>query len=74
MLAGLVLVEHRSDRRGVVREQAAQLRAVAAIAYACDLTVLVVAMFLFSSDPGWVTYLIAMVVIITGAFRFGTVG
>jgi len=49
-------------------------RGIAAISYACDLTVLVVAMFLFSSDPGWVTYLIAMVVIITGAFRFGTIG
>jgi len=49
-------------------------RTIAATAYACDLTVLVIAMFLFSSDPGWVTYLIAMVVIITGAFRFGTIG
>jgi signal transduction histidine kinase len=49
-------------------------RGIAAVSFAGDLTVLVAAMFLFSSDPGWVTYLIAMVVIITGAFRFGTVG
>ena len=65
-----VLVLRASERAASLEEQ----RTIAAIAYACDLTVLVVAMFLFSSDPGWVTYLIAMVVIITGAFRFGTVG
>ena len=49
-------------------------RRIAAISFGCDLTVLVIALFLFSSDPAWVTYLIAMVVIITGAFRFGAVG
>ena len=49
-------------------------RKIAAISYGCDLTVLVIALFLFSSDPAWVTYLVAMVVIITGAFRFGSVG
>ena len=51
-----------------------QHRGIAAVSFACDLTVLVVALFLFSSDPGWITYLVATVVIITGAFRFGTVG
>ena len=51
-----------------------QHRGIAAISFACDLTVLVVALFLFSSDPGWITYLVATVVIITGAFRFGSVG
>jgi two-component system sensor histidine kinase KdpD len=51
-----------------------QHRRVAAIAFACDTSALLVAMFLFSSDPGWITYLIATVVIIIGAFRFGTVG
>jgi len=49
-------------------------RRIAAISFGCDLTVLVIALFLFSSDPAWITYLIAMVVIITGAFRFGSVG
>ncbi|MEA2662458.1 MAG: hypothetical protein QOH08_2030 [Chloroflexota bacterium] len=49
-------------------------RRIAAISFACDLSVLVIALFLFSSDPGWITYLIALVVVITGAFRFGTVG
>ena len=49
-------------------------RGIAALSFGCDLAVLVIAMFLFSSDPGWSTYLIATVVIITGAFRFGTIG
>jgi K+-sensing histidine kinase KdpD len=49
-------------------------RKIAAISFACDLTVLVTALFLFSNDPGWVTYIIALVVVMTGAFRFGTVG
>ncbi len=49
-------------------------RRIAAISFGCDLTVLVTALFLFSSDPAWITYLIAMVVIITGAFRFGSAG
>jgi len=49
-------------------------RRIAAISFGCDLAVLVIALFLFSSDPGWITYLIAMVVIITGAFRFGSAG
>jgi signal transduction histidine kinase len=51
-----------------------QHRRIAAISFACDLAVLVGAMFLFSSDPDWITYLVATVVIITGAFRFGAIG
>ncbi|HEV2249003.1 MAG TPA: ATP-binding protein [Candidatus Limnocylindria bacterium] len=49
-------------------------RRIAALSFACDLTVLVIALFLFSNDPGWVTFIIAIVVVMTGAFRFGTVG
>ena len=49
-------------------------RRIAAASFACDLAVLVLALFLFSKDPGWVTYLIALLVIVTGAFRFGSVG
>jgi signal transduction histidine kinase len=49
-------------------------RRIASLSFACDLGVLVIAMFLFSSDPGWTTYVIGLVVIITGAFRFGSVG
>ena len=61
----------RASRRAMSLERH---RRIAAISFGCDLGVLVLAMFLFSSDPGWLTYLIATVVIITGAFRFGTVG
>lgn len=49
-------------------------RRVALLSFGCDLAVLVIAMFLFSNDPGWSTFLLAMVVTITGAFRFGTFG
>lgn len=49
-------------------------RGIAAFSFGCDLVVLVTAMLLFSSDPGWSTYLLAIVVAVTGAFRFGAVG
>jgi signal transduction histidine kinase len=52
----------------------ARHRTIARFSFGCDTAVLVTAMFLYSNDPGWITYLIAMVVIITGAFRFGTRG
>src|SRR5207248_8764586 len=75
-LLGLVIMTYgivilRASEREVSLDRH---RRIAAISFGCDLAVLVIALFLFSSDPGWVTYLIAMVVIITGAFRFGTVG
>ena len=65
-----VLILRASEREASLERH----RRIAAISFGCDLAVLVIALFLFSSDPAWVTYLIAMVVIITGAFRFGTVG
>ena len=65
-----VLILRASGRAASIEQH----RGIASISFACDLGVLVAAMFLFSSDPGWSTYLIGMVVIITGAFRFGTVG
>ena len=68
LYGGLAL---RASNRATSLEQH---RRVAAIAFAGDTSALLVAMFLFSSDPGWITYLIATVVIIIGAFRFGTVG
>ena len=49
-------------------------RAIGAVSFACDLAALVTALFLFSNDPGWITYLIATLVITIGAFRFGTAG
>ena len=31
-------------------------------------------MFLFSADPYWTTYILGMLVIVAGAFRFGASG
>ncbi len=70
-IVGYGLVVLRASGRATSLEQH---RGIAAASFACDLVVLVAAMFLFSSDPGWVTYVIATVVIITGGFRFGSVG
>ncbi|MDP9320783.1 MAG: ATP-binding protein [Chloroflexota bacterium] len=75
-LLGVSLVAYgalvlRASARAMTIEQH---RRIAAISFACDLAVLVAAMFLFSSDPDWITYLVATVVIITGAFRFGAIG
>ena len=49
-------------------------RRVAALAFAGDLAALSAAMLLFSPDPLWSTYFIGVLVIMAGAFRFGTVG
>jgi signal transduction histidine kinase len=65
------IVGYRGSRRAT---SLGQHRRIAAVLFAFDLGVLVIAMFLFSSDPGWLTYFIALLVTITGAFRFGTVG
>lgn len=65
------VVVYRASRHATSLERH---RRIAALSFAFDLSVLVIAMFLFSSDPGWLTYLIALVVVITGAFRFGAVG
>jgi signal transduction histidine kinase len=49
-------------------------RRIGWIAFGADLVALAVAMFLFSSDPYWTTFFIGTLVIIGGAFRFGTAG
>jgi signal transduction histidine kinase len=64
-------IGYRGSQRATSLEQH---RRIAAGLFAFDLTVLVIAMLLFSSDPGWITYFIGLLVTITGAFRFGTVG
>ena len=51
-----------------------QHRRIGEIAFGADLVALSVAMFLFSSDPYWTTFFIGTLVIIGGAFRFGTSG
>ena len=49
-------------------------RRIARVTFGLDLAALSVAMFLFSSDPYWTTFFIGLLVIIGGAFRFGTAG
>lgn len=47
---------------------------VARLAFAADLVALSIAMFLFSSDPLWTTFMLGPVVIVGAAFRFGRSG
>jgi len=49
-------------------------RRVAEIAFAADIGALSAAMLLFSPDPQWTTFVLGTVVIIGGAFRFGSRG
>lgn len=49
-------------------------RRLAEIAFAADLGALSAAMLLFSIDPQWTTFFLVPLVIIMGAFRFGTGG
>jgi signal transduction histidine kinase len=49
-------------------------RRVERIAFAIDLTIVAAGMLLFSPDPYWTTFLIAPIVIMAGAFRFGADG
>jgi signal transduction histidine kinase len=49
-------------------------RRLAEMAFAADVTALSLAMLLFSVDPYWTTFFIGTLVIIGGAFRFGTGG
>jgi diguanylate cyclase (GGDEF)-like protein/PAS domain S-box-containing protein len=44
------------------------------IAFGLDIAVIVGAMFVFSPDPAWTTWIIGSLLIIIGAFRFGAVG
>src|SRR5258708_22744226 len=69
MAYGIVILRASERELSLVRH-----RRIAAISFGCDLTVLVIALFLFSSDPAWITHLLALVVIFTGALRSGTPG
>ncbi len=52
----------------------AHQRRVAQAAFGVDLLALSAAMLLFSADPYWTTYILGMLVIVAGAFRFGASG
>ena len=71
---GIVVYGALVFRASAVATSLGTHRRIASLSFAGDLAALVIALFLFSSDPGWTTYLIALVVVITGAFRFGAVG
>jgi signal transduction histidine kinase len=49
-------------------------RRLAELAFAGDLLALCAAMLLFSADPYWTTFFVGTLVIIGGAFRFGSPG
>lgn len=49
-------------------------RRIAELAFGADLAAASVAMLVFSVDPYWTTFVIGPLVIIAGAFRFGTRG
>ena len=52
----------------------AEHRRIERLTFMADLTALAVGMLLFSPDPYWTTFLIVPVVIMAGAFRFGSEG
>jgi signal transduction histidine kinase len=49
-------------------------RRIAALAFGADLVALSASMLLFSVDPYWTTFVVGPLVIIGGAFRFGSSG
>lgn len=44
------------------------------VGQAADTAIVVGAMLVYSPDPGWTTYFLLVLIIITGAFRFGRIG
>lgn len=65
-----VIVVWRSDAAAGQRDH----QRVAILAFAADLAALSIAMLLFSVDPYWTTFVVGPLVIIGGAFRFGSAG
>ncbi len=44
------------------------------LGHAADIAIVVAASFVYSPDPQWTTFFLLVLVIITGAFRFGRIG
>ena len=44
------------------------------LGHAADIAIVVAASFVYSPDPQWTTFFLLVLVVITGAFRFGRVG
>jgi signal transduction histidine kinase len=66
--AGLVAFLLRSER--FVRQPAK----VAQLIFAVDLFVVSYAVFLFAYDPNWTTYIVGILLVIAGGFRFASAG
>jgi len=66
--AGLVALLLRTER--FVRHPAK----VAQFIFAIDLFVVSYAIFLFAYDPNWTTYIVGILLVIAGGFRFGSAG
>jgi len=47
---------------------------VARLIFSIDLLLIAYAIILFSYDPNWTTYIVGLLVVIAGGFRFATVG
>ncbi len=58
-------------RAGVVRRRPL---ATARVIFGIDLVIISYAIFLFSYDPNWSTYIVGLLVVIAGGFRFATAG
>lgn len=73
---GVVLVGYSLLTRPLFARAAteAQQRRVAVLSQAVDTFVVAYAMLIFSPDPGWTTFIVGPLVVITGAFRFGRFG
>jgi signal transduction histidine kinase len=74
-LGAAILLYNPLVLRGSARAATlAEHRRVERIAFALDLAVVAVGMLLFAPDPYWTTFLVAPLVIMAGAFRFGSEG
>jgi len=51
-----------------------QPESTARLIFAIDLGLIAYAIFLFSYDPNWTTYIVGFLVVIAGGFRFATLG
>lgn len=70
-VAGYNIVVLRGSARAASLEEH---RRVAELAFGADLVALSAAMLVFSVDPYWTTFFIGPILIIGGAFRFGSAG
>jgi diguanylate cyclase (GGDEF)-like protein/PAS domain S-box-containing protein len=73
---GLFLFAYGSILRRLADRElsAAGSERVGKVAFALDIGVVVGAMTVFSPDPGWTTWIVGLLLVIIGTFRFGAAG